>query len=100
MGGAHSVMHGPRRENPERSTDCKQFATPMETPPRRAGNRIDPRCSPFRSANQIAKMTNLASYFLASNGCEIESDSRHLRADYRPPRTRLQGEENGGLSGR
>ncbi len=91
MGEAHPVMHRPQRANPERSKNCNQFATPLETPPRHAGNTIVSGCSRFRSANQIAKMTNLASYFLASNGCEIELDSRHLRPDYRPLAQPLQG---------
>jgi len=85
------MMHGPRRANSEKSSDCKQSATPLETPPRRAGNRIVSGRNRFRSANRIAKMTNLASYFLASNGCEIELDPRHLRADYRPLARPLQG---------
>jgi len=91
MDGAHPAMHGPRRANPEKSSDCKQSATPLETPPRRAGKKMVSRRSRFRSANRIAKMTNLASYFLASNGCEIELDPRHLRADYRPLARPLQG---------
>jgi hypothetical protein len=91
MDGAHPAMHGPRRANPEKSSDCKQSATPLETPPRRAGKKIVSGRSRFRSANRIAKMTNLASYFLASNGCEIELDPRHLRADYRPLARPLQG---------
>jgi hypothetical protein len=85
------MMHSPRRANPEKSSDCKQSATPLGTPPRRAGNRIVSRRSRLRSANRIAKMTNLASYFLASNGCEIELDPRHLRPDYRPVVLALQG---------
>src|SRR5581483_2457862 len=92
MDGAFaSGEHGPRRTNPEKSSGCKQSATPLETPPRRVGNRIVPKRSRFRSANRIAKMTNLASYFLASNGCEIELDPRHLRPDYRPRVRPLQG---------
>src|SRR2546423_9003237 len=90
MGGAHPMMHSPRRANPE-SINCNQYATPLETPPRHAGNRIVSGRSRFRSANRIAKMTNLASYFLASNGCEIELDPRHLRPDYRPLARPLQG---------
>jgi len=85
------MMHGPRHANPERSTNCNQSATPLETPPRRAGNRIVSGRNRFRSANRIAKMTNLASYFLASNGCEIELDPRHLWPDYRPLAGALQG---------
>src|ERR1700730_19143930 len=69
MGGAHPMMHGPWRANLERSINCKQSATPPETPPRHVGNKIVLRCSRFWSANQIAKMRNLASYFLASNRC-------------------------------
>jgi hypothetical protein len=84
-------MHSPRRANPEKASDCKQSATPLETPPRRVGNRIVSGRNQFRSANRIAKMTNLASYFLASNGCEIELDPRHLPADYRPLARALQG---------
>ena len=84
------MMHSPRRANPE-SSNCNQYATPLETPPRRAGNRIVSGRNQFRSANRIAKMTNLASYFLASNGCEIELDPRHLRPDYRSLAQPLQG---------
>src|SRR5438045_2595336 len=88
MSGAHPMMHSPRRANPWNS---KHSVAPMETPTPRAGNRIVSRRNRFRSANRIAKMTNLASYFLASNGCEIESDPRHLRPDYRPLPLSLQG---------
>src|SRR5437588_10663707 len=89
IGGAFACgEHSPRRAN---SSNCKQSVTPLETPPRHAGNTIVSGCSRFRSANQIAKMTNLASYFLASNGCEIELDPRHLRPDYRPLAQPLQG---------
>ena len=55
-------MHGPRLANPERSISCNQSATPLETPLRHVGNRIVLEYSPFCAANQIAKMTNLASY--------------------------------------
>ena len=82
------MMHSPRRANPWNS---KHSVAPMETPTPRAGNRIVSRRNRFRSANRIAKMTNLASYFLASNGCEIELDPRHLRPDYRPLAQPLQG---------
>src|SRR5437016_14169918 len=96
-------MHGPRRANPERFrlTNCKSRdcgTTPLETPPCPAGNRIVSGCNPPWSANQIAKMRNLASYFLAfdleTDDRRIELDSRHLRPDYRLPRWRLQVEQN------
>jgi len=63
MGGAHRLMHSPRHATLARFVQaiCKHFATPLETPPRQAGNGFVSNRQPPQSANEAAKMQNRAS---------------------------------------
>jgi len=63
MGGAHRLMHSPRRANLARFVQaiCKRFATPLETPPPQAGNGVVSNRQRPSSSNETAKMQNVAS---------------------------------------
>src|SRR6266516_2765546 len=65
MSGAHQSMHRPRRANHSESTQTvyKHSATPLETPPRWAGNGLVSNRKPARSTNEAAKMQKSASWF-------------------------------------
>ena len=55
------MVHCPRRSGLEGPANCKHSATPPETPPRHAGNKFVLNRKPSLSANEAAKMKDLAS---------------------------------------
>src|SRR4029453_5392000 len=83
MGGAHRTMHRPQRANhPEPiQPSCRHSATPLETPPRRAGKSLLLNRKPAHSTNDAAKIQKFASRY-RKNWIGVENGGSEHRTTF------------------
>src|ERR1043166_4885997 len=98
MGGAprRRSGHRPQRANHSEPIQTGHSATPLETPPRRAGKSLLLNRKPAHSTNDAAKMQKFASRYrknwivVENGGSEHRTRIPASRADYGLLRARLQ----------
>ena len=81
MGGAHRRMHRPQRANHPESIQTRHSATPLETPPRRAGKSLPLNHKPAHSTDDAAKMQKFASRY-RKNWIVVENGSSEHRTTF------------------
>src|SRR5712664_1995402 len=81
MGGAHRRMHRPQRANHPEPIQTRHSATPLETPPRRAGKSLLLNRKPAQSTNDAAKMQKFASRY-RKNWIVVENGGSEHRTTF------------------